>query len=454
MTKNSLFLFVAMAALLTMGVGCAKPSTNNQISAGDNASITEEFKTSFKSMKEAPAPQTSAVVVWSNNDGYTIIVPKTESVSFTKNPATGKPFNPAPLAEAYFAQELTIVKQVFTDRGFTLNKLNSIANDYFSIQAYEKGDELCTATIDMGNYSLTITCGNTLVEAQNQQFSFLDALKLKNTGKTVSLINQNGLFFQVYVSGGQGSGGGASAVLKKEGDKYRVLLFDNGLPSCDTIDKEKIPYDMLSTSGKGECFIKGGDSLTKTRLDSTVNWKTYTDAKVGFTFKYPEGASNGDASGLNYHITVNDLNTMVDMPLGYDKANALKDKKALSNGDPSTSFGWSVKNSLKMLNIPNALAKELTVLGQIDVCDVQFSREAIIYKDNYQIILSWWYGGKKIIENNPSYFTEDIKNCGSEKMWKEGTTFYTDLVAGITDSVSQNWFIDFDEIVKTLQFTK
>jgi len=201
-------------------------------------------------------------------------------------------------------------------------------------------------------------------------------------------------------------------------------------------------------------------ALAASSTNSTTNWKTYTDSTVGFTFKYPTnaaeaGQSNKKDSGLVFSVTINNLDTMKDAPLGYDKANALKDKTALSKGDPSTSFGQAVPSSLKMLSITNALAKELTVLQQLEVCDVQFNRQAIIYKDNYQIILSWMYAGSDIQKNNPSYFKTDSSNCGlTSTDWSDSNKFYTDLVAGKTDSVSQNWFTNFDAIIKTLQFTK
>jgi hypothetical protein len=196
-------------------------------------------------------------------------------------------------------------------------------------------------------------------------------------------------------------------------------------------------------------------------VDLTADWKTYTDSIVGFTFKYPNDTTENitkGTTGLTLGVTIKDLNTMTDMPLGYDKATALKDKAALAIGDPSTNIGMAVKNSFKILNIDGALAKESTILGILEVCDIRFNRQAIIYKDNYQIILSWGYAGSGIQENNPSYFKIDSSVCvldgESVKMWKDMGIFYADLAAGKTDSVSQNWFTNFDGIIKTFQFTQ
>jgi hypothetical protein len=201
-------------------------------------------------------------------------------------------------------------------------------------------------------------------------------------------------------------------------------------------------------------------ATTTPQIDETADWKIYTDSKVGFTFKYPANAniSGGDKkdSGLTLRVSVSKLDSTSDddAPLGYDSANFLKDRAALSKGDPSTSFGQAEPSSLKMLSITNALAKEYIIFRQLEVCDVQFNRQANIYKDDYLISLDWTYNGSAIQNNNPSYFKIDSKNCGSYGMWKDYRVFYTDLVAGKTDSVSQNWFTSFDEIISTFKFTE
>ncbi|MDO8585124.1 MAG: Ser-Thr-rich GPI-anchored membrane family protein [bacterium] len=221
-------------------------------------------------------------------------------------------------------------------------------------------------------------------------------------------------------------------------------------------------------------LIAGGGAYLRYRQENkltqqsseTVGWKTYTDSKVGFTFQYPSNASENAKEGLAFRVTVNDLNTMGDAPLGYGIDNALKDKNALSQGDPSVPLGMPVAGSLKMLTVKSALAKELVLLQELDVCDVRFDRQAVIYKDHYQIILSWSYNGADALKgtdiqkNNPSYFgggecskSENIFWTYKDKRDSSADVFYADLVAGKTDPVSQNWFTAFDKIVKTFQFT-
>ncbi|MFA6486358.1 MAG: hypothetical protein WCT40_03260 [Candidatus Magasanikbacteria bacterium] len=261
-------------------------------------------------------------------------------------------------------------------------------------------------------------------------------------------------------------------------DRYiRILVLERGTNVPDS-DMFIAKYNQTYLTGNSEAgyAYSSSDSFLKTDeikaiaatfeltgvSPLTANWKTYTDSKVGFTFKYPTDSSMNSEKGMQgrvFNVTVNDLNTMEDAPLGYDRANALKDKAILA-ASPNTSvagisFGQAVHDSLERLAIPNALAKGLTILGQIDVCDVQFDRQAIIYKDNYQIILSWMYAGSDIENNNAHYFKTDSANCGlTTTNWNDSGKFYTDLVAGKTDAVSQKWFTDFYAIVDSFRFTK
>lgn len=187
--------------------------------------------------------------------------------------------------------------------------------------------------------------------------------------------------------------------------------------------------------------------------DETADWKTYINSKYGFSFKYPEEAKEGSGNEISFNVRVNDLIYMQDMPLGYDKENLIKDRTALSKNDPSVSLGSPVKGSNKMISIVGGLAKEETILRELEVCNVQLVKKAIIYKDNYQIDITWSYGSIANIEkNNPKYFTTDSSNCGQDKVWKDETNFYTDIVSGRTDSISQNWNHTFNQMISTFKF--
>lgn len=179
---------------------------------------------------------------------------------------------------------------------------------------------------------------------------------------------------------------------------------------------------------------------------------TYTSNTPAFTFMYPSEATldlqKGD--GLNLIVTVNNLRAMTDQPAGFDRENIAQDKTSLAAGDPTTPFRQGVDYRLE--NISGALAKSYLVLRQFEVCDVQFDRELIAYKDDYQVVVTWSYLGDRLIDNNPAYFTKDSMDCGQQRIWKDQDAFASDLEMGDTDSVSQNWYDSFDEIVRSFTF--
>lgn len=211
---------------------------------------------------------------WDDNDGYSVIIPSTESILIAKT-KDGEILESTVIPGEYFMLELAIAKQVFTNRGFTLNKRNSStsiddSNFYDYVQAYEKNGKLCTIVVNedyssygsgIGKeakmaYTLMVSCGDTLSEAQIEQHPFLDALGLKDKKTVVQIINQDGLFFQIGMNQRRG---GFTAILKKDGNKYRVLLISQEAPSCALIDKEKIPSNVLSSIGEGSCFTNTGE---------------------------------------------------------------------------------------------------------------------------------------------------------------------------------------------------
>lgn len=206
---------------------------------------------------------------WNDDDGYSIFIPSTEAFFLVK-PRMGC-FEPD-LVPDLFDQELSVAKKVFTERGFVLDKTNSSTSTsdrhfYDYIQAYKKGGELCTvvANPDCSSYEgskgqvehqLRVSCGNTFTKARVEQLPFLKALELKDKNRTARVRTQKGQFFQVgmgYVRGG------STAILKKENDNYQVLFIGQESPSCNLIDEEKIPNEVLSSIGKGSCFTDNGE---------------------------------------------------------------------------------------------------------------------------------------------------------------------------------------------------
>jgi hypothetical protein len=145
---------------------------------------------------------------------------------------------------------------------------------------------------------------------------------------------------------------------------------------------------------------------------------------------------------------------MKDAPLGYSKDNFIKDREALKNGDSTVSFDFSGK--AEMLDILGAVGKKYNVFGRFDVCSMAFERMAIIYQGDNVIRLSWVLDDNdEIIKNNPIYFAIDQANCGDQKVWnRENNTFFSDLLAGKTDKLSQDWYWNFDKVLTTFKFTE
>jgi len=231
-------------------------------------SITGELIARFESMDSKSYIQTErSSFRWNDEDGYSILVPATEHF-FIVDTKAGCPelVNPEKTPPHIYKKELTTAEKVFTERGFVLNKNNSSTSTsdrhfYDYVQAYTKENDLCTVVVNadcVGKkmaHTLSVSCGNTFAEAQAEQLPFLKALELKDTNTIVRVRKQSGAFFQLGVGWLRG---GMSAVLKKEGETYRVILMRQEAPYCSLIEKEQIPYEVLSSIGGGSCFTDDG----------------------------------------------------------------------------------------------------------------------------------------------------------------------------------------------------
>jgi hypothetical protein len=233
-------------------------------------SITSELITRFESIDSGTDTHASNYGFrWNGNDGYSVFVPSTEAFFLVK-PRTG--CFERDLVPDLFEKELSIAKRVFTERGFVLDKTNSSTSTsdrsfYDYVQAYKKDDELCkvVANPDCSSYEgsngqvehqLRVSCGNTFAKARAEQLPFLEALELKDKNGIVKIRNQNEAFFEIGLGWLRT---GSTAILKKEDDTYRVLFIGQESPSCNLIDEEKIPSEVLSSIGKGGCFVDDGE---------------------------------------------------------------------------------------------------------------------------------------------------------------------------------------------------
>ncbi|NIS38285.1 hypothetical protein GWN26_07170, partial [Candidatus Saccharibacteria bacterium] len=228
-----------------------------RLEAIDSESYIQARKSNFTSFR------------WNDGEGYNIVVPATESFFIVK-PKEGCPFDREKTV-GFFSKELSAAEKVFAERGFVLDVRNSStgASDkslYDYIQSYKKNDEMCAVAVDpdcssyQGGgtemaHQLRVSCGSGFAEARAEQIPFLDALDLKNTNSALRIGSRSGDFFRVGVGGFRA---GSAAILKKEGDSYRVLFIGQEGPPCSLLEKEQIPHEVLSSIGGGSCFTDDG----------------------------------------------------------------------------------------------------------------------------------------------------------------------------------------------------
>lgn len=243
---------------------------NNDYKNIQDLLVTEEILDQFKTLnKDFKIQNGEKNFRWIDKNGYTILVPANESVTIIKTSLN--PVDADVVISKFFEKELTIIDRVIMNRNFVFNIENS-SSDVFDqkfydyIQSYEKGDEKCSVVVnpdfsshpgfpDMG-YSMTISCGNGFEKAKSEQMQFLEVLNLKDKNSIAILKNQRDDFYEIGVGNVRG---GSTAVLKKEDGNYRVLYIGQEVPSCELIDKENIPKEVLSSIGGGDCFDKEGN---------------------------------------------------------------------------------------------------------------------------------------------------------------------------------------------------
>lgn len=272
--KRILVLKIFLVVIFLLMVGLVWYFLKNKPSS--RLFVTEELSASFRSIDKNSLIQKNDYKVWWNNDeGYSLIATTTEGILVAKNADNNQVLEPTMIPGAVFKEELNVVKRIFSNRGFVLNGKNSSTSIddqsfYDYVQAYKKGNYLCTATINselstypgsgfgekakMG-YQLYVSCTDRMAEAETEQIPFLDALNLKNKEQVAELIGSEGDYYHVEIHGRRA---GSAAIFKKENGKYRVLLVSQEAPRCSLIDKEKIPYQVLSSIGSGDCYLDDG----------------------------------------------------------------------------------------------------------------------------------------------------------------------------------------------------
>lgn len=275
MTAKRTSIFVISLALILIAAAC---STFFYLKDRflKNLPLTEELSVRFQAADKKVIIQKNGYKMWWKNDeGYSILASTTESILVVKAYYDGWGLESYQIADTIFKNELAVAKDVFTARGFALNKNNSSAStadeslwDY--VRGYEKGEYLCTVTVsaDLSSYSgsgkngkpeigyqLNISCTDKLAKAELEQIPFLDALELKDKEQYAMPLVSEGDYFRVDTGGRRG---GQSAILKKKNDKYRILALTQESLRCSLIKKEQIPESISSSLGGPGCYADNG----------------------------------------------------------------------------------------------------------------------------------------------------------------------------------------------------
>jgi len=213
-----------------------------------------------------------------------------------------------------------------------------------------------------------------------------------------------------------------------------------------------INFQNLSLSRE----IKSYNNTLLSELDENNN--LYEDLKAGFTLRYPDKVTLGEPLGDRLTLTIkNERIENIDYPLGFDQENIQKDLKELARGLYGREMGCAFAPSKEVVTIGqnnDVYAKDFIRFVCLEVCDVQFSRVLIFYKNGYQVLITLTGEKDKIMASMPEYFVNDPVSCGGYKIWnfELQNEFYQALESHQGSVVAQSWYDTFENIVKTIKF--
>lgn len=216
--------------------------------------------------------------------------------------------------------------------------------------------------------------------------------------------------------------------------------------------------------------IQDGDNLqtpqTQEEEDEFADWDTYSDQQIGLTLKYPHDVIIGqldiDTNRKLILTVTKEKIELLNATMGYNKETALKDKRALNEGNFGEIIDFPTPPSKKVIKIGNKYLKSFMVLGRFEQCDTVLERKLIFYNNDYQIIITLEYTDMNELKSTmPEYFT-DVTICSGPscdpneskaKCWTPniGEKFYQTLVNGNGSSVIQHWYDVFERIIKTIE---
>lgn len=190
------------------------------------------------------------------------------------------------------------------------------------------------------------------------------------------------------------------------------------------------------------------NTATKTE-NSLPEWKTYTNAEAGFSLKYPTTvlleADNKGAAQPILSVNAEKLSDIPeDLPSLMGRTDALKEKALLVKGGGETTVKiGSLYGNLGM------------TLSRFEVCSVILNRTLTFYPGDYRVIISLAGPEKEIMDSMPEFFMVDPANCGDKKVWNRNNlnNFEKTLANKKGAGMGQEWYDDFDAIVKTVTLT-
>lgn len=192
-----------------------------------------------------------------------------------------------------------------------------------------------------------------------------------------------------------------------------------------------------------------------TTTNPTADWKEYINKQVSFSFKYPKtlliNSSNKNLDDTSLYIEVTKMSEIVDRPSGFTKEAAYQDMASLSKGNYGNKVAFPVNGSEKVFEIGDIKGKTYSSFSNMDICGVVFARTAILYRNNYQIIINY-LGPQSLSKQLGAYMTTDPSNCGTSLIWKDSQGFYQDLLTGQAPKEIQEWYSNFDQILSTFKF--
>jgi len=236
---------------------------------------------------------------------------------------------------------------------------------------------------------------------------------------------------------------------------YRVLLerdqkrFEVNISDWRVVEKGE---DSGILDGFDEYADESGNDSGQNEDIDASEWRIYEDENAGFSLRYPENVSlDSEIGGEVLKIEAEKIDEL-EGTMGFDEITALLNQESLMGGEYGKDVDWPLKESRRVVDAGGVNAQSFMVLSRFEVCDTVFERKLYFFNNNYQIVITLSGPGEEIKSEEPSYFMEDLDNCGGEIVWqvdKQGE-FFENLKKGEMGSSTQRWFDDFDSIVSTI----